>query len=159
MKKVILCLIFFFCSTGFLGLIGQNKEDNQITHEKLYEEILNSGIKFPEVVFAQAVLETGHFKSKLFKEANNLFGMKVPKKRGTLAIGKKKGGYAVFESWISSVNDYQLWQGYVLRNKTITTQKEYLSLLDRIYSTNGKYVVSLKKIINRSQHIFNRTVS
>lgn len=159
MKKVILFLVFFFCSTGFLNLIGQNKEENQITYEKLYEQILESGIKFPEVVFAQAVLETGHFKSQLFKDANNLFGMKVPKKRETLAIGKKKGGYAVFENWESSVSDYHLWQGYMLRNRTIKTQKEYLSLLDRVYSSNGKYVVSLKKIISRSQHIFSKTVS
>ena len=159
MEKVILFLVFFFCSTGFLNLIGQNKDEDQITYEKLYEQILDSGIKFPEVVFAQAILETGHFKSELFKNANNLFGMKVPKKRETLAIGKKKGNYAVFESWVSSVNDYRLWQGYVLRNKTITTQKEYLSLLNRIYSTNKKYVVSLKNIISRNQHIFNKTVS
>ncbi len=142
-----------------MNLIGQNKQDDQITHEKLYEQILSSGIKFPEVVFAQAVLETGHFKSKLFREANNLFGMKWPKKRETLAIGKKKGNYAVFENWISSVNDYQLWQDYILRNKTEITQKEYLQILDKIYSTNKNYVVSLKKIMLRSQHIFNITVS
>ena len=159
MKKVILFMVFFFCSTGFLNLVGQSKEDDQITYEKLYEQILQSGIKFPEVVFAQAVLETGHFQSKLFKEANNLFGMKVPSVRETLAIGRRKGNYAVFENWMSSVNDYQLWQTYVLRNKVITTQKEYLSLLNRIYSTNKKYVVSLKTIISRSQHIFNKTVS
>lgn len=153
-------MVFLFCSSGFLNFtVGQINENDQITYEKLYEQIIQSGIKFPEVVFAQAILETGHFKSKLFQEANNLFGMKMPIKRETLAIGKKKGGYAVFDNWISSVNDYQLWQGYVLRNKTITTQKEYLILLDKIYSTNKKYVLSLKSIMLRSQHIFNKTVS
>jgi uncharacterized FlgJ-related protein len=81
--------------------------------------------------------------------------MKVPKKRETLAIGKRNGGYAVFESWESSVSDYYLWQEYFLRNKTISSQKEYFSLLNRVYSTNKKYVVSLKKIILKNQHIFN----
>lgn len=156
MRKIILFLALFFCSTGFTNFtVGQNFDENQITYEKLYEQILQSGIKFPEVVFAQAVLETGHFTSKLFRDANNLFGMKVPKKRETLAIGKRNGGYAVFESWESSVSDYYLWQEYFLRNKTISSQKEYFSLLNRVYSTNKKYVVSLKKIILKNQHIFN----
>ena len=54
---------------------------NSITRENLYEQIINYGIKFPDVVLAQAVLESGQFTSKLFKSANNLFGMRIPKKR------------------------------------------------------------------------------
>ena len=113
------------------------------------------GIKFPDVVFAQAVLETGHFTSKLFRDSNNLFGMKVPSKRETLSVGKIKGGYAVFENWEKSVNDYLLWQDYILRNKNINSQKEYLKLIDRIYAENEKYVLLLHRIMSKHQHIFN----
>lgn len=139
----------------FQKISAQVEEETQITYERLYNQILELGIKFPDVVFAQAVLETGHFTSKLFKEGNNLFGMKMPSKRETLSIGKKKGGYAVFENWKKSVNDYLLWQDYILRNKNITTRKEYLKLIDRVYAENEKYVLHLHRIMSKHQHIFN----
>ena len=59
--------------------IDSNTKES-ITKENLYEQIMKYGIKFPDVVFAQAVLESGQFTSKLFKSANNLFGMKIPTK-------------------------------------------------------------------------------
>lgn len=38
-------------------------------------KIMNQiGIAYPDVVLAQARLETGNFTSKVFKENNNLFG-------------------------------------------------------------------------------------
>ena len=37
-------------------------------------------IKYPQVVLAQMKLETGHFTSELCLQANNLIGMKHPKK-------------------------------------------------------------------------------
>jgi flagellum-specific peptidoglycan hydrolase FlgJ len=149
MKKLILVILFsFITSFPSIGLKGEINEDlTPITYENLYEEIKKHGIKFPDVVFAQAILETGHFTSKLFKDANNLFGMKMPNRRETLAIGQRKNGYAIFTNWTSSVNDYLLWQEYVLRNKNITTKKQYLALLDKIYAENGNYVVHLNKVM------------
>ena len=126
-----------------------------INYQNLYQEIVKNDIKFPEVVFAQAVLETGHFTSKLFQQANNLFGMKIPSKRETLAVGKRKGNYAVFHDWLSSVSDYQIWQQYILKNKNIKTKKEYLALLNRIYAENQNYVQLLHKVMEKHKDIFN----
>jgi uncharacterized FlgJ-related protein len=149
MKKILLSIVFLLLTlTSSKNVKSQiTDEDPKITYQRLYEQIVKHGIKFPDVVFAQAILETGHFTSSLFKNANNLFGMKLPYKRETLAIGKEKRGFAVFDSWTTSVNDYLLWQDYVLRNKNITTKTQYLALLDRIYAENGNYVVYLNRIM------------
>ena len=46
--------------------------------ELLIKEISKLNFKYPHIVLAQAILETGTFESKIFKENNNLFGMKEP---------------------------------------------------------------------------------
>jgi uncharacterized FlgJ-related protein len=154
MKKIIIILVFLLInlktseSLRTQGLF----EDPPITYENLYEQILKYGIKFPDVVFAQAVIETGNFTSALFRNANNLFGMKLPKKRETLAIGQNRG-FAVFESWTHSVNDYLLWQEYVLRNKDIKTKNEYLAYLNRYYAENKTYVSSLNRVMLRHKEL------
>lgn len=62
----------------------------------------------------QAQLETANFTSEAFIEANNLFGMRHPKKRSTLSIGKYNAGrnhsdLAVFKTAADSVLDRLLW--------------------------------------------------
>src|SRR6187402_1570007 len=52
------------------------KENNKFSKKDLKEYLLQLNIKFPNIVLAQAELESGHFKSVMFKENNNLFGMK-----------------------------------------------------------------------------------
>ena len=43
--------------------------------EGLMEALEYYGVKHPQIVYAQAVLETGHFKSKACLEYTNLFGL------------------------------------------------------------------------------------
>lgn len=61
------------------------------------------------VIFAQAIHETGKFTSKVFKENKNLFGMRLPQVRETLAIGSKHN-HAVYKNLLDSVRDYFLRQ-------------------------------------------------
>jgi hypothetical protein len=77
--------------------------------ENLEKEINKQGIKYPDIVMAQAKIESGHFTSAIFKENNNLFGMKLPAQRKTTAIGKNRG-HAKYETWQDSVKDYKIWQ-------------------------------------------------
>lgn len=60
--------------------------------------LLLTDIKFPDIVFAQARLETGNFKSVYFKERNNCFGF------------RNKNGYMFFKSWIACIEYYARWQ-------------------------------------------------
>lgn len=131
------------------------QQDDMVTKKKLYEQIIKFGIKFPDIVFVQSMIESGELTSKLFKTANNMFGMKFPSVRETTAIGKTNGGYSIYEDWNFGVYDYFLWQDHMLRNRTEITKSQYLSLLGRVYAEDPNYVSKVKKKILLYQHIFN----
>jgi len=97
----------------------QLTEENFLTASKLFN------IQYPHIVLKQALLESGHFRSKVFRKTNNMFGMKVPKRRETFAITTKKtkSGYTYFTSWLHSLADYKLWQGNQI---IITNYYDYL---------------------------------
>ena len=102
------------------------------------------GILFPDVVLAQARLETGNFTSKVFKENNNLFGMKLPRVRNTTAIGEQNS-HATYASWLQSVADYKLWQDEVV--KKYRTKRAYLRYLSKNYAEDKKYIHKLKQML------------
>jgi hypothetical protein len=72
--------------------------------------------------------------SNLFKTNNNLFGMRQPGVRPTKSLGSKKG-FAHFESWQHSVEDYKLYLEFVGGHKM--TRAQYLSHIDRSYAHAG----------------------
>ena len=149
LKKILFVSLVVLCSFT----TKNNPEPVLLTHELLYEVINEKNIKHPEVVFAQAVIESGHFKSPLFINKNNLFGMRVPKKRETTAVNKGNKGYAKYHSWDSSVDDYLLWQEFTLKNKNELTKTQYLSLLGKIYAKDKNYITSLKRVMNKHKEI------
>ena len=51
------------------------EEVNKFSEDKMVEKIKELGFKYPHIVMAQAILETGNFKSPVFQENHNLFGM------------------------------------------------------------------------------------
>ena len=66
----------------------------------------------PDIVLAQAVLESGWFRSRLASEQNNIFGMMHPRKRPTTSTGAGPSGFATYGSIADSVDDYFLRQRY-----------------------------------------------
>lgn len=121
------------------------------TKEDVWNEIKNSGVKHPRVVFAQAVLESGGFKSVLARSCNNFFGMRIPKKRPTLALKNcnYKHGFAKFDSWQESVYDYLLYQKYILRNKSNMTDEQYINYIAKTYASDPEYVSLILKTMKR----------
>jgi uncharacterized FlgJ-related protein len=103
-----------------------------------------AGILFPDVVLAQARLETGNFTSKVFKENNNLFGMKLPRVRNTTAIGEQNS-HADYSSWMQSIIDYKLWQDEVVKKHR--TKRAYLRYLSKNYAEDKKYIHKLKQML------------
>lgn len=130
------------------------QQENGISKQKLYEQIIKFGIKFPDIVFAQAMIESGELTSKLFKSANNMFGMKFPSVRETTAKGKTNGGYSFYEDWNFGVYDYFLWQDHMLRNRNDITKTQYLALLGRVYAKDPNYVSKVKRKVSEYKHIF-----
>ncbi len=121
----------------------QEVKTTDFTEEKLIEYVKELNIKFPHIVLAQARLESGNFKSNIFKENNNLFGMKEAKQR----ISTNKGtnlGHAKYESWKECVLDYALYQATYLSK--FKTEEQYYSYLADNYAANGRYVTLLKDI-------------
>ena len=128
----------------FLLLVITPAKDSA-THSGVYNEILEQGLEFPDIVFAQAVLESGNFTSRLTKENNNLFGMKRPSKRPTTSVGISHG-YAVYDSWRESIEDYYIFQE-MLFSKHKFTRSSYLDYLDKYYSTTKGYKNRVLRII------------
>lgn len=62
-----------------------------------------------KVIYAQAWHETGGFKSKIFRENKNLFGMRQAKKRKNLATGELHS-HATYRGYKDSIRDYFLRQ-------------------------------------------------
>src|SRR5690554_5717238 len=95
-QSIIYSILIFLLGMGLLSWINYFKEDKptkivwnhvivnedrDFTKEKLIEEIDNYNFRFPHIVYAQALQETGHFTSNNFLKYNNVFGMKVAKSR------------------------------------------------------------------------------
>ena len=141
---LILTALFVLTSLGKKTAEEENEAINsKFTKEALIEEIKCHGFKYPDLILAQALLETGHFKSTVFKENNNLFGFKEPKQRKTLAKGSNLN-YAIYSNWKESVEDRMIYENLYLKNKSRFKYKQYL---DRVYAKGEKYSLTLEKII------------
>ena len=97
MRKIIILILLLFSvrvygpAEDVIYILKTKEECIQLTWSNVdfwldYYKIENS-----DVVKAQIWLETGNLSSKFCKENNNLFGMKLPKRRQTTAIGKLDG--------------------------------------------------------------------
>lgn len=122
------------------------QEYNKFSEEKLITKIKELNIKFPHIVLAQAKLETGNFTSKVFKENNNLFGMKESSIRITTSKGTENN-HAYYNNWYESVLDYSFYQCRYLSN--IQTEEQYLQYLGQSYAENPKYVDTLINMIKK----------
>lgn len=133
--------IAFVLSTFNANMYRIQIEFEKFSHDNLYSYIVDLGVKYPDIVMAQARLESGHFTSIIFKENNNLFGMRYPKRRETVATGSNKG-YAVYPNWKVAVMDYKLWQNRFIHK--IDTKDEYLAYLSKNYAADSLYIQQLK---------------
>lgn len=152
MKKLLLsiAMIISFTLFGF----SNNEDSNKLNKENLWYVIKNSNVSHPEIVFAQALLESGEFTSRICRVNNNLFGMKFPSKRETIAYGKSKSGYAKYNHWTESVEDYILYQKYVFeRKKRKFGKAEYFRYLDKTYAEGANYSLKLKRVINEHKNM------
>lgn len=121
-------------------------ETNEFSQDALVDLIQETNIKFPHIVLAQAILETGHYKSEVFVMNHNLFGMKQARIRPTTALGTNVG-HAYYKNWKESVYDYALYQASYLKN--VKTEDQYFDYLGSNYAEAQNYVRSLKRVIKK----------
>lgn len=89
-------------------------------------------IAYPEIVYAQALLETGHFKSDLCVRHNNLFGL----------YNSKRKRYYKFNHWTESVKAYKDMIQY--RYKPPSNYYKFLKKIH--YASDPQYIKKLKKL-------------
>lgn len=99
-------------------------------------------VEHPYIIYAQAVIESADFTSIIFKENNNMFGMKMPERRTTLAIGVNKG-HAAYKTWRDCVIDYALYQSIYLKG---LSEDEYFAKLERMYAEDEMYINKIKQM-------------
>lgn len=125
------------------------KPNSEINRDTLYSFLNEHSDVFlyPDVIYAQVVLESNAGKSGLYKSSNNLIGMLFPSGRETTAIGKTESGFAKYKNWQSCVLDRPLWDKDIFKNK-LPTREEYLNAIANRYAENPNYVNSLEHIID-----------
>ena len=123
------------------------QEHNKFSEGKLIEKLKDLNVKFPWIALAQSMEETGNYTSKVFKENNNLFGMKEAKQRITTSIGTENN-HAYYNTWYESVLDYSFYQCRYLSN--INTEEQYFEYLSQTYAENPNYVEKIKSLIKNN---------
>ena len=105
-----------------------------LTIPNLYREIIRNGIRHPKIVLAQAILETGWFRSPLCRNRHNLFGLTNP----------KAGKYYEFNHWTESVRAYYTKVQYKYKGGN------YLLWLHKIgYAEDPRYVREVIRILKK----------
>ena len=132
-----------------------------LTIDNLQEEIYKQQMICPEHVFAQVKIESAYLSSFLTKRTNNMFGMRYPFKRETVAVGlflpesntivrgtqqelakyRGQNTYAVYEKWQDAITDYKLWQ-----DQNFKLTERYLAFLDGLYAEDPDYIQKIKSV-------------
>lgn len=113
----------------------QPKFFSQTPQEGLEEALSYYGLEHKDIVYAQAILETGHFKSKVCLKYNNLFGL----------YNSKEKRYCKFKHWTESVIAYKEW----IQKKYQPLNNYYTFLEDINYAEDESYTRLLKEIVNK----------
>ena len=104
----------------------------ELTIPNLYQEIIRNGIQHPRIVLAQAILETGWFRSPLCRNRHNLFGLTNP----------KTGKYYEFNHWTESVRAYYTKVQYKYKGGN------YLLWLHKIgYAEDPRYIREVIRVL------------
>lgn len=121
--------------------------NESFSRDKFFQEIDNSGFKYPEIIKAQALIESDHFRSPVWNENNNALGMRLAKSRLTTAIGDNLN-HAVYRNWKDCVKDRLIYEALYM-NKL--SKEQYFNYLDRIYARSGgvSYSNLIKQIIKQ----------
>lgn len=106
-------------------------EDLVLSLENLSQVLRQYKVKFPKIVMAQALLETGYFSSDLCTTRHNLFGLRRP----------SNGHYYEFDRWEESVKAYRDYVQYKYKGGDY-----YAFLRDIGYAADPTYTSKLREI-------------
>lgn len=112
----------------------QGKELPELTIPNLLAEMKKNNIKYPKIVLAQAILETGWFKSSVCRNKHNLFGLTNPRTKD----------YYEFNHWTESVAAYYSKVQYRYKSGN------YLLWLKKIgYAEDKGYIRAIIRVLKQ----------
>lgn len=106
-----------------------------------------------ELILAQARLESGHFTSNVFNQANNPFGMRPARVRISVACGQYNG-YASYAHVRDAAIDFVHWLEYACLPAHILTAEEYVAFLYKkkyFEDCPKRYLSRLRQIAQETQ--------
>lgn len=128
----------FLLAFGIILLLSIAKtvkgQDTTLTKDNVYNYIVESCIHHPDIVFQQALKESGHLKCEgCSLDHNNLFGFRYNHE------------YLEFDTWKESIDYYERWQ----IRKGYNGEEDYHEFLIRKWGApkmREKYIPTLKDI-------------
>lgn len=129
-----------FVNTKLVHLEEDDLPDfcNKSPEEGLLEALDYYNVQHPNIVYAQACLETGNFTSELCIKHNNLFGL----------YNFKEESYYKYEHWTHSVVAYL---NYIQYRYIPSDEDYYRFLLDIGYAEDPEYINKLKIIVKENE--------
>lgn len=133
MKRLLLFLFLFLPLSIHAEKISLDSIKAMTPAEGLFYALEYYGVYEPHIVYSQAVLETGHFKSYLAKKGN-LFGI----------YDSRRKQYRTYSHWIESVKDYK---------ESVQSKYKggdyYDFLRDLPYASDPEYLTKVRKIAEK----------
>jgi len=104
---------------------------------------------YPEYIMAQAIVESGCGTSDVYKDNNNLFGMREARRRKTTADVDPKNprSYARYKNWKLSVIDRIQWEIFRFREDKPSEDKYLNSLCT--YAEDPEYISKIRSTAAR----------
>lgn len=152
-------VVVLFLSVSLLSFIAAKKPDKEYIKTEItikeqdykktvFEMIDELPFKYKDIVRSQAVLESGNFKSLVFKQNLNAFGMRQAMQRLSTATGSNLN-HATYKTLEDCVIDRLLYETKYLHG---LSREQYFQYLDRLYAESGNnYSKTLKQIIKKNK--------
>lgn len=127
-----------------LVILLNDYEKKNFKPEMVYNYLKELRAPFPHIIYAQAILESNHFKSAIWLTNNNCFGMREPGRRLTTSKGEAYT-YASYDNWKECIIDRCFYNALYL--KDIKTEEQYYEYLGKSgYAEDPNYIIKLRKI-------------
>ena len=111
-------------------------QPGELNDSVLYTFLTDNNAWYPDILLKQAKLESGNYTSNIYKNSNNLYGMKKVGKRQTTQTSTYNG-YGVYNNWCLSVLDRMLWDMFYFKNEK-PNKEDYLKAMS-IYAEDTLY--------------------
>lgn len=133
-----------------------SKEQRIVSHYKMIREVFPAewSDDVIKMVTAHAMHESGNFKSRLYKQQNNLFGMRHPVIRDTLSQ-RDQNGFATFANLEDAIKDLLLYFKEFKEGPKYAKVNDYVKMLNE----NGYFTTNYIDYFNPMRTHYNKVKS